>query len=52
VAGRADRDRRGRSGAEIAVWDNNPEQRYSQEELAGILDKAVNGLAPPYRPSS
>jgi RNA polymerase sigma-70 factor (ECF subfamily) len=34
---------------EIAVWDNNPEQRYSQEELADILDKAVNSLAPPYR---
>jgi len=34
---------------EIAVWDDNPEQRYSKEELADILDKAVNGLAPPYR---
>jgi RNA polymerase sigma-70 factor, ECF subfamily len=34
---------------EIAVWEDNPEQRYSQEELRGILDKAVNGLAPPYR---
>jgi len=34
---------------EIAVWDDNPEQRYSQAELADILDKAVNSLAPPYR---
>jgi len=34
---------------EIAVWDDNPEQRYSKEELADILDKAVNGLAPAYR---
>jgi RNA polymerase sigma-70 factor (ECF subfamily) len=34
---------------EIAVWEDNPEQRYSKEELAEILDKAVNSLAPPYR---
>jgi RNA polymerase sigma-70 factor (ECF subfamily) len=34
---------------EIAVWEDNPEQRYSKEELHDILDKAVNGLAPPYR---
>jgi len=34
---------------EIAVWDDNPEQRYSKEELQEILDKAVNGLAAPYR---
>ena len=34
---------------EIAVWEDNPEQRYSQTELHDILDKAVNGLAPPYR---
>ena len=34
---------------EIAVWEDNPEQRYSQEELRDILDKAVNGLATPYR---
>ena len=26
---------------EIAVWEDNPEQRYSQEELREILDKAV-----------
>jgi len=34
---------------EIAVWEDNPEERYSKEELHDILDKAVNGLAPPYR---
>jgi len=34
---------------EIAVWDDNPEQRYSKTELADILDKAVNSLAPAYR---
>ena len=34
---------------EIAVWEDNPEQRYSQQELREILDKAVNGLAAPYR---
>ena len=34
---------------EIAVWEDNPEQRYSKEELAEILDKAVNSLAPAYR---
>jgi RNA polymerase sigma-70 factor (ECF subfamily) len=34
---------------EIAVWEDNPEQRYAKEELHDILDKAVNGLAHPYR---
>ena len=34
---------------EIAIWEDNPEQRYSKEELADILDKAVNSLAPAYR---
>ncbi|MGH9662241.1 MAG: sigma-70 family RNA polymerase sigma factor [Bryobacteraceae bacterium] len=34
---------------EIAVWDDNPEQRYSREELHEILGKAVQGLAPAYR---
>jgi len=34
---------------EIAAWDPNPEQRYSQEELHEILDAAVQSLAPPYR---
>jgi RNA polymerase sigma-70 factor, ECF subfamily len=34
---------------EIAVWDENPEQRYSREELREILSKAVDSLALPYR---
>jgi len=34
---------------EIAAWDEDPEQRFSREELGGILDSAVEGLEPPYR---
>ena len=34
---------------EIAAWDENPEQRYSREEMNKILDTAVHSLAPPYR---
>ena len=34
---------------EIAVWDENPEQKYSQEELGGILDDAVQSLKPTFR---
>src|ERR1700678_4052267 len=34
---------------EIAVWDENPEQQYSREELARILDEAVEGLKPAFR---
>src|SRR5262252_7207770 len=34
---------------EIAAWDENPEERYSREELNEILESAVEGLAPPYR---
>jgi len=34
---------------EIAVWDDNPEQRYSREEIQEILDKAVEGLKPDFR---
>lgn len=34
---------------EIAVWDVNPEQQYSQEELREILDKAIEGLRPVFR---
>ena len=34
---------------EIAVWDDNPEQRYSQEEWRRILDEAVDGLKPDFR---
>jgi RNA polymerase sigma-70 factor (ECF subfamily) len=34
---------------EIAAWDENPEQKYSREELNRILTSAVDGLAPIYR---
>ena len=34
---------------EIAVWDEDPEQQYSREELANILDEAVQGLRPVFR---
>ncbi|HUA86110.1 MAG TPA: RNA polymerase sigma factor [Bryobacteraceae bacterium] len=34
---------------EIAVWEDNPEQRYSREELQEILDRAVDGLKPDFR---
>jgi RNA polymerase sigma-70 factor (ECF subfamily) len=34
---------------EIAAWDEDPEQRFSREELGAILDSAIQGLAPPYR---
>jgi len=34
---------------EIAAWDPDPEQQYTQEELRDILDSAVQSLAPPYR---
>jgi RNA polymerase sigma-70 factor (ECF subfamily) len=34
---------------EIAVWENTPEERYSQTQLRQILDEAVAGLAPIYR---
>ncbi len=34
---------------EIAAWDENPEQRFSREELGEILDSAIQGLEPPYR---
>ena len=34
---------------EIAVWDENPEQQYSREELARILDEAVESLKPAFR---
>ena len=34
---------------EIAIWDENPEQRYSREELHQILAQAVDGLAPIFR---
>src|SRR5579871_5094929 len=34
---------------EIAVWDENPEQKYSREEFGQILDEAVDGLRPAFR---
>ncbi|MDQ6676757.1 MAG: sigma-70 family RNA polymerase sigma factor [Acidobacteriota bacterium] len=34
---------------EIAAWDENPEQRYSRDEMNEILSNAVESLAPPYR---
>jgi RNA polymerase sigma-70 factor (ECF subfamily) len=34
---------------EIAAWDEDPEQRYTREELGDILDTAVQSLEPPYR---
>ena len=34
---------------EIAAWDEDPEQRFSREELGEILDNAIQSLEPPYR---
>lgn len=34
---------------EIAAWGEDPEQRFSREELGELLDSAVQGLEPPYR---
>src|SRR5277367_2975308 len=34
---------------EIAVWDDNPEQQYSQAEMREILDEAVQTLKPDFR---
>jgi len=34
---------------EIAVWEDNPEQRYSREEMQQILDTAVQSLKPDFR---
>jgi RNA polymerase sigma-70 factor, ECF subfamily len=34
---------------EIAAWDENPEQRFSRDELGRILDSAVQSLDAPYR---
>jgi RNA polymerase sigma-70 factor (ECF subfamily) len=34
---------------EIAVWEENPEQRYSREEMGQILDDAVQSLKPAFR---
>ena len=34
---------------EIAAWDENPEQRYTREEMNEISTPPCEGLAPPYR---
>lgn len=34
---------------EVAVWDGDPEQQYSQEELKQILDEAVASLKESFR---
>lgn len=34
---------------EIAVWEGNPEDRYSQEEIREILDKTVASLPEAFR---
>lgn len=34
---------------EIAVWDDNPEQQFSQEEYQRILTDAVESLKPDFR---
>jgi RNA polymerase sigma-70 factor (ECF subfamily) len=34
---------------EIAAWDENPEEKYTREEMNRILTTAIEGLAPIYR---
>ncbi len=34
---------------EIAVWDEDPEKKYSQDELRKILDEAIDSLRPAFR---
>lgn len=34
---------------EIAVWEDNPEQQYSKEEIQKILSDAVDSLKPDFR---
>jgi RNA polymerase sigma-70 factor, ECF subfamily len=34
---------------EIAVWDENPEESYSREELSSVLNEAIQSLKPAYR---
>jgi RNA polymerase sigma-70 factor (ECF subfamily) len=34
---------------EVAAWDEDPEQRFSREELGEILNSSVDSLAPAYR---
>jgi RNA polymerase sigma-70 factor (ECF subfamily) len=38
-----------RVAREIAAWDENPEERYTREEMNQILTSAIEGLAPIYR---
>src|SRR5213595_2055521 len=34
---------------EIAVWDDDPEKKFSRDELGEILDEAVQSLKPSFR---
>jgi RNA polymerase sigma-70 factor (ECF subfamily) len=34
---------------EIAVWEDNPEQKYSREEMQQILNEAIESLKPDFR---
>src|SRR5215813_2000801 len=34
---------------EVAAWEENPEQRFTRQELGGILDTAIQQLEPLYR---
>ncbi len=34
---------------EVAVWEGNPEEQYSNEELRSILEKAIQSLKPAFR---
>ena len=34
---------------EIAVWEDDPERKYSREELRSILERAVESLKPAFR---
>ncbi len=34
---------------EVAVWEDNPEQRHSQTEIRAILDQAISSLKPALR---
>lgn len=34
---------------EIAVWEDDPEKKYSREELRDILEKSVDSLKPGFR---
>ena len=34
---------------EIAAWDEEPEQRFTREEVGELLNTSIEGLAPAYR---